>query len=644
MVFFDQSSPERRKRAKIKPILEQSAIPRPSNYEKLTVEELTNGPALELVFDVETYVNYFVCSFKCCNSGKIYSFEQNAYGLLLDTNLLGFVLFRHKIIGFYSKNYDLPMLGQALDGVECWKLKEFSDKLIFDSEQAPFEIRLAKCNHIDLIEVAPITASLKMYGARLGCKRLQDLPYSPDTELTYEESLNVLDYNINDLDITLALYNELKPAIKLRETMGKEYDTDLRSKSDAQVAEALIVGELHRRGVHAKAPKIAAGTVYHYSQPVGLSFCSPALQRVLQTVLEAPFIVGTNGAIITPPSIEAIKIPIGSCVYRMGNGGLHSSEQALTVFSNEDYKLIDRDVKSYYPYILLNQELFPPHLGPEFLEVYRSFVERRLKAKEEGRKVEADGLKITVNGTFGKLSNQYSKLYSPHLGSQITISGQLFLLMLIERIEDAGISVVSANTDGVVIYCHVDNLHVLDDIVKEWENDTGFETEETLYRSIHARDVNNYIAVKTDGTCKTKGVYSEFGSALNSVLSKNPESLIISDAVKAFISKGIDYGETVRTCKSITRFVNVRTVKGGGYYRNNYLGKTVRWYYSKESKDCIKYVISGNLVPKSEGCRPLMELPDKIPDDLDYDYYINQAVETLFDIGYFKRERPGLLL
>jgi hypothetical protein len=57
-----------------------------------------------------------------------------------------------------------------------------------------------------------------------------------------------------------------------------------------------------------------------------------------------------------------------------------------------------------------------------------------------------------------------------------------------------------------------------------WERHTGFKMEYTFYKSTHSRDVNNYIAVGIEGGVKAKGIYSEFGSALGSRLSKNPET------------------------------------------------------------------------------------------------------------------------
>src|SRR5690606_13905436 len=110
----------------------------------------------------------------------------------------------------------------------------------------------------------------------------------------------------------------------------------------------------------------------------------------------------------------------------------------------------------------------------------------------------------------------------------------------------AGIPVVSANTDGIVVACPTDKYDLMLEVFAAWEQRTGLETEETEYRALYSRDVNNYIAVKMDGKTKTKGAYCERGSAHNSVLSKNPEVLICSDAAQAYLSKGTPVEQTIR--------------------------------------------------------------------------------------------------
>mgnify|MGYP000396470425 CR=1 FL=1 len=239
--------------------------------------------------------------------------------------------------------------------------------------------------------------------------------------------------------------------------------------------------------------------------------------------------------------------------------------------------------------------------------------------------------------------SKYSTLYAPQLLLQVTITGQLVLLMLIEMLEEAGIECISGNTDGVVSKYHKDRHNDVRAIIKHWEQITNFETEETRYSAVYSRDVNSYVAIKEEGGddearflderlgCKTKGAFCERGSALNSILSKNPETLICSDAVIAYLKNKTPIDKTIKSCKDIRRFVTVRNVKGGGEKNGVYLGKVVRFYYPKNEAGCISYVLSGNKVAKTDGARPLMDLPDELPGDIDYNWYINKATEMLYD-------------
>ncbi len=679
-MFFDDSKPERRKKAdkrdgvKRHLMLSSSAVPAPKTYDLLTVDELFDGTPRRFVFDTECYKNYWLAAFKCMTTGKIIFFEDSPESEV-NANLLGYMMHRFLIVGFNSRNYDMPMIAVAMNGVRAWKLKEISDELIKDDAR-PYDIekkygcKIPDSNHIDLIDVAPITASLKIYAGRLHCERLQGLPFPEETVLDKHQALIVRDYCINDLDDTHLLFDFLEPQIKQREQLGQEYGLDLRSKSDAQIAEAVIVNELENLGASWKKPTIESGSQFYYKVPDFISFKTPQFQEALEVVRATPFVVGNGGSAECPDVIDKLKPRLGNCVYRMGVGGLHSSESKAAHFADEDTLLIDRDVASFYPRIILNNELFPQHLGRPFLKAYNGLVVRRLKLKKEKNPLEA-GLKIAINGTFGKLGNFYSAMYSPDLLLQVCMTGQLSLMMLIEMIELAGISVVSANTDGIVIKCPKSRYHDLNTVVMIWENATGFDTEDTHYEGIFSRDVNNYIAIKTrssidektgdviwhhgerDGV-KTKGVFAEVGSAQNSPLSKNPECYIASMAVQAFLEKGtpvadtvFNFGDNVKTKHYRThasRFVSIRTVKGGAEKDGTYLGKAVRWYYAKGEKGAIHYAQSGNKVASTDGAKPLMILPKSMPDDIDFDQYINMANEILFDVGYFQRATNPTLL
>lgn len=629
-------------------------------------DELKAIPAgSPMIYDVECYPNFFCVSFKCPETKKVVYFERSPRADF-DKDQLLWMMFKFCTVGFHSQSYDLPMVFGAAKGFSNKRLKELSNAIIGDKDtgipglrphdiqkQFGLKIPFQMLNQIDLIEVAPLEGSLKLYGARLQVPRLQDLPFEHTRELNEEEADIVKYYNINDDDLTIALYEELKPEIALRETLSKEYGQDLRSRSDAQIAEAVISRELAKlTGKFPQKPTEAIASV-RYEAPPWVGFVSQDLRNIANAIEAAIFPLDGAGSPMWPEKLGELKVRIDQSVYKLGMGGLHSSETTVAHIATTDTLLIDRDVASYYPRIILNERLFPKHLGEAFLSVYEGLVNKRLAAKAQSIKTIANALKITINGGFGKFGNQFSLLYSPKLLLQVTITGQLALLMLIEMIEHHGIPVVSGNTDGVVIKCPTNRYEDLLNIVAMWEQITGFETEETRYKALYCRDVNNYYAVKEKGDengkyladrlgIKVKGVYSEVGSALNSVLSKNAEHLICSDAVLHAIASGKPIKETIEACKDIRRFSTVRQVSGGAQKNGEFIGKVIRWYYAKNCPGVIRYITNGNAVGKSEGAKPLMDLPPELPTDIDYDWYINKADEILEEIGFKPKKQAAL--
>lgn len=169
-------------------------------------------------------------------------------------------------------------------------------------------------------------------------------------------------------------------------------------------------------------------------------------------------------------------------------------------------------------------------------------------------------------------------------------------------------------------------------IVDNWEYMTGFETEATQYKSLHSRDVNNYIAVK-EGGCKSKGAFSPPS------LMKNPEVAICNTAVMRYLMDGTPIERTIRECDDIRQFVSVRTVRDGAIdQQGEYLGKVIRWYYATGVEGPITHQVNGYKVPKSEGAKPLMDLPDQFPTDINYDWYFGEAQSLLTDLGVIVEE------
>ena len=649
MAFFsDEPKPSKAKKQPIQ-VNRDYILQEPlKSLDVMSNDELLACAHSVMTFDIECYPNYFLIAFKNYHTKKCVYFEMSPESTI-NYEKLQWVVWNFILVGFNSTSYDLPMLFLCLKGVSCQELKAVSDRIIGQELrpkmiEAEFRIKIpTKINHIDLIEVAPLQASLKTYAGRLHCQTMQDLPFEPHLPLTQKQAEFTLHYCINDLDNTELLLSELAQQIKLRIDMSEQYEIDLRSKSDAQIAEHVLASEVSKiNNVWPRRPIIFDGVTYKYNVPEFINFKTKALNDILEIVANTEFKLSVAGSVDMPESLKDLKVYIGTGVYRMGIGGLHSSEEKVCHIADNENYIIDRDVASYYPSIILNQNLFPKHMGVAFIDVYRSLVERRLKAKHSGNKVNADSLKIVINGSFGKLGNRYSCLYSPDLLLQVTVTGQLALLMLIEALEIVGIKIASANTDGIIIKCPKSRYDEMNSIIKIWEAQTNFVTEETKYKAVYSRDINNYIAIKEDGTAKVKGTYSEKGSALNSVLSKNPEKQICNDAIVELLTNGMPVEETIKNCKDIKRFVVVRNVKGGAHKDGKYLGKVVRWYYAHNVSGTINYILTGNKVPNTEGARPMMSLAPGIPLDLDYQYYINEATKMLSDLGYYKPKQIGL--
>jgi DNA polymerase elongation subunit (family B) len=597
----------------------------------------------QFVLDIECYPNYFFVGIMEMESGKHIGF-RNFENEVLDADGLLKILTHPdaEFITFNGNNYDFPMLMYALDGASNLQLKTASDRIIIEGLRSwefyqKYGLNKPKLiNHIDLIEVAPSMCSLKLYGGRMHTQKLQDLPIKPDTILSLRQANKIGAYCINDLVQTAELATELTPQIDLRRVMSETYGTDMRSKSDAQIAEAVLVSE-YTRITGSKPPKTTIDyKSFKYQPPTYVKFRTEQLQEALDTITAADFIMKDTGHVQMPKEVSDLRIVMGKTTYKLGIGGLHSQESEQALFADEETILADIDVVSYYPNLMLNMGMSPPSFGEHFQSVYRNILEERIAAKKSGDMVKSNALKITLNGTFGKTSSKYSLLYSPTMMIHTTLTGQLSLLMLIEAMEGYGVPVRSANTDGIVMTIPVDKYDGQRVIVQAWEKHCGLEMEETPYNALYSRDVNNYIAIKPDGTVKTKGAYGKTG------LMKNPQNVICSEAVQNYLTTGLEPEQTVRTCTDIRKFITLRTVNGGAVKDGYTLGKAIRWYYSTNCRgEEIVYRTNGNTVPRSMGARPIMDITESFPDDIDYAWYENECKEILMSVGAV--ERPPVI-
>ena len=654
-------------------------------------------PLVEL--DLECYPDYFLAKFYDERTGR-YCDVGMWEGHPLDIPLIVRILHLVTIVTFNGTGYDVLMLTLALYGATCEQLKEANDDIIVRGLQ-PWEFYkkwniepLDYIDHIDVMEVAPgVRIGLKMYMGRMHAPKLQDLPYDPSTALDGLGRFVIADYCGNDLVGTNMLRHTVADRIALRIAIGERYNVDVRSKSDAQIAEQVIKRQLD---FVPNKRFIQDGYTFGYTPPDYIKFVTPQMREFLDVVRGAQFVVRDKEEAIAlgyydpedddaPKIRTGVRIPdvlagrdivIGQTKYRLGIGGLHSQEKCINYHTVPGVsKKKDIDVKSYYPSLILTMGMVPDQLGPAFATIYRAIYDRRLLSKSEAARLysvgaglggadgeemirlskelqtESDGLKIVLNGTFGKLFSKWSILFAPELGIRVTITGQLALLMLIEMMECSGIQVMSANTDGIILSIPEGMDAIAGQVVKWWEQRTGLEMEETLYRSVYSRDVNNYIAITTDGKVKRKGVFNQ-GGVLSGPQGKGPNMDICADAVVAYLKDGKPIYESISECQDIRKFIVLRGVTGGGHYvasalrmkadgsgvdfeaatERQYLGKAVRWYYGG---DRGAHIVNkhGNQVAGSKGATPCMQLPDTLPTDINYSHYHGVAMEMLAAVG-----------
>lgn len=625
------------------------------------------------VSDVEISNNYMAVGIRELGGARREVVFEESDRSTIDRPKLGRILGSYTIVGFNWNSFDKPLLAWFLQNPKAtvFEAKQIANRIIGERMkwwecERKLDIEYPRAwDHIDLFDPNPNPIiGLKALGGRMHVRKLQELPYEHDAVLTPEQRDRTNEYMSNDLDITEALWNALAEAMALREAVGETIGQDVRSKSDTQLGLAIIKHRVEQTtGKKIRKVEASRSHAFQYTPPDYLRFERPVLRDMMERIRAHTFRTDPKTGKADLPDFLLRPVTIGRTTYTMGIGGLHSTEANRVVRADHAAALLSVDVASYYPAIILSLGLFPAAVGPDFLKVYDGIRQDRLAAKRRKDKAADKSLKIALNGCFGSLGSPYSFVYAPHLLLAVTLTGQLALLMLIERAEQQGATVVSANTDGVEMlvpreqYAGITgdrpNPSPWADLIEGWERDTQFDLEAVEYRALCNQSVNSYFAIKTNGGHKRKGPVSNPWSTDPSdadpraALMKNPQTTICSDAALARIKDGTPVAETIRGCRDVRQFVSLIKVTKGATWRGGYLGKVVRFYYAKDGDPILEaepHPTTGSFktVAKTDGCRPLMtfepadgDLPWVLPDDIDYARYEAETEKILSELGYY---------
>ena len=247
---------------------------------------------------------------------------------------------------------------------------------------------------------------------------------------------------------------------------------------------------------------------------------------------------------------DTLNVMVNGFRFDFGTGGIHGSVESQSVSSDDMYCIVDADVASMYPNIAIANRVYPEHLSDKFCDIYQDVYEQR-KSYPKGS-AENAMLKLALNGVYGDSNSKFSPFYDPQYTMSITINGQLSLCLLAEQlmsIED--LSIIQVNTDGVTVKMPRSKRDEYDRICAAWQKQVGLELEYVEYSKMIIRDVNNYIAVYTNGKLKRKGVYQYEGLGWH----QDQGSLVIPKAAEAAMLHNIDVATYVRGHRNMYDFL-----------------------------------------------------------------------------------------
>jgi len=638
-----------------------------------------------LFYDIETMQELFavVCSIPGVGYKK---FEVSKFKNELDK----FVRFTEKYSDFYWVGYnnlrfDAQVVEWILRNHENWhelssleicaKIAQKAQDIIHDANFDVFpeyrehelslkQIDLFKIHHFDNKNRR---VSLKRLEFEMDMENIEEMPiHHTKTNMTKDEVIQSIEYCYNDVDATeqffyITIGKTSHPLykgnnqIELREDIEEEFGIPCINYSDSKIGDEMIkkyycqekgieYKNLPKKGFFRKSIDLRK-CVAHY-----VTFETPQLQQFLKKIKATK--LGIQ---------EDFKehIEFYGNTYSFMKGGLHSENKAEIFEADDEYEIIDWDVSSYYPAIIINNKQYPAHLGKEFLSGYKTMFEKRLELKpfaKTDKKIKGivGALKLAVNSVYGKSSEMTSWIYDRQLTMFTTITGELSLMMLIEKYELNGIHVISANTDGVTILIKKSLIDKMHEINKWWCEITQYELERTDYKKIIFSTVNDYLAIQTNGDVKKKGDFlTDFE------LHKNKSARIVPIALEKYFVDDIPVEETIRNHSNIYDFCLRQKATRDFHYEgiNRSKGKTVynklvRYYVSLNGEKLFKVKnpdCTTNAAPISqvEAGEWLVTVCNYLPpnsklDNINYKYYIEKANNMLYKIKTGGKKRKQI--
>lgn len=574
------------------------------------------------------------------------------------------------MVGFNNLSYDYSLIHEILTNPDIKANRSDPDQinlilykvsqkaissqfpLVPQWEQLIPQLDLYKIHHFDNKNKRVSLKSLQVF---MKFDNVEDLEIDWNKPVKEYEIPIILKYNRNDVISTYQFYLQSEEEIELRKKLGNKYGINILNANDPKIGAEVIAKKLSDYSgeeVYLIKQKRTDRTSIDLNSVIlpSINFKTDEFRKIL-TQYKRTTIVNTKNDFQIEKDIHGVH-------HSFGLGGLHACVPSGIYDADDEYDLIDIDVASYYPNLAIVNGFYPEHLGEFFCKIYYDIYVDRKIAKKAGDKTTNAGLKLALNGVYGKSKDEYSYLYDPKYTMQITINGQLLLAMLEERIllKLPEAKLIQANTDGLTFKVLKRDREKLIDICKNWEKYTGLELEYEDYRRMVIAHVNAYIGIYKDESKKPKfkgdlEIDKEVGG--KPAYHKDPSRRIVSIAVANYYVNDIPIEKTIREPHIYSKdfyevdiydyclryrgnktwHPHMKGIENGEFFTKK-LPKTVRYLITTDNY-CFLYkehTEKHNKIDITKHNTKVLNYlkPSKIEDDLekysvDFNYYIKEA-------------------
>lgn len=594
------------------------------------------------VYDLEVFPNVFTASFEHADAPISISFEVSNYKNQ-DKELLRFLAYLKssgaRLVGFNNLGFDYPTIHTLIrmgvgdaptlydKAMAIIGSQDKNDRFAHSVKPADMyipQIDLYKIHHFDNGAKA---TSLKMLEFNMRSDNIVDLPFPVGTVLDRQQIDILLHYNRHDVAQTKKFYHESKGMIAFRDELSRKYNRDFTNHNDTKIGKDYFVMELEKNGVSCydfipgkgpgkgRQPRQTKRPIIHLRDAIlpWIQFQHPEFTRVLNWMKQQS-ITETKGALKETYTTWTKKGPVAKKKdviatvngfdFVFGTGGIHGSIKNEIVRSDEEHIIIDLDVASYYPNLAIQNGFYPEHLGTAFCHIYKALFDQRKQYPKKS--AESQMLKLALNGVYGDSNNKFSVFYDPLFTMRITLNGQLLLCLLAEKLMTIPtLRVLQINTDGITVRVGQEYTGYLGQMCEWWQSMTGLVLEDVKYQAMNIRDVNNYMAVREDGSVKRKGAYEWqaggwYADGYNG-WHQNASCPVVAKVAEMVLTKGVNIRQTIETWPDLHDFM-LRTK----------VPRSMRLEWGgKEVQRITRYIISDDGMPLVKIMPPLAKSPNE---------------------------------